>query len=394
MKSIRDVDVKGKRVLVRVDFNVPMSEGTVTEDKRIRGALPTIEYLLNNGARVILVSHLGRPSGKGFEAEFSMVPAARVLSRLLGKTVKTVPVVIGDRAINASKSLADGEIMMVENVRFDAREKKNDPEFAQELAKLGDIYVDDAFGCAHRSHASIDAITKYLPSYAGFLLQNEVETLTGVVENPKRPFMAILGGAKVSDKIALVDRMLDNVDSLIIGGGMCFTFLKAKGYETGTSLVEADWVERAGEMLAKAEKNGVELLLPLDFVVADMLREDASTKVCSVDEIPDDMMGLDIGPATCEFFKEKIASMKTIVWNGPMGVFEMKPFEDGTRRVAQAIASNKDAITVIGGGDSAAAVSKFGLEDEMTFISTGGGASMQLLEGTPLPGVVALNAQE
>ncbi len=394
MRSIRDVDVAGKRVIMRVDFNVPMSqEGTVTEDKRIRGALPTIQYLLDNGARVVLASHLGRPSGKGFEAAYSMVPAARVLARLIGKDVKVVPVVTGEKAVEASKALKDGEIMMIENLRFDAREKQNGYDFARELAELGDIYVDNAFGCVHRSHASIDAITHFLPSYSGFLLEEEVKTLTGVVENPVRPFMAILGGAKVSDKIALVDHMLENVDVLIVGGGMCFTFLRAKGISTGTSLVEHDWIERAGEMLKKAEKNGVKMLLPVDFVVADMLQEDATTAIRGFDEIPDDMMGLDIGPATCELFAREIAQAKTIVWNGPMGVFEMEPFADGTRKVAEALAANVEATTVVGGGDSAAAAAKFKVEDKMTWISTGGGASMQLLEGTPLPGVVALDDQ-
>ena len=394
MRSIRDVDVAGKRVIMRVDFNVPMSqEGTVTEDKRIRGALPTIQYLLDNGARVVLASHLGRPSGKGFEAAYSMVPAARVLARLIGKDVKVVPVVTGEKAVEASKALKDGEIMMIENLRFDAREKQNGYDFARELAELGDIYVDNAFGCVHRSHASIDAITHFLPSYSGFLLEEEVKTLTGVVENPVRPFMAILGGAKVSDKIALVDHMLENVDVLIVGGGMCFTFLRAKGISTGTSLVEHDWIERAGEMLKKAEKNGVKMLLPVDFVVADMLQEDAATAIRGYDEIPDDMMGLDIGPATCELFAREIAQAKTIVWNGPMGVFEMEPFADGTRKVAEALAANVEATTVVGGGDSAAAAAKFKVEDKMTWISTGGGASMQLLEGTPLPGVVALDDQ-
>ena len=395
MRSIRDVDVAGKRVIMRVDFNVPMSqEGTVTEDKRIRGALPTIQYLLDNGARVVLASHLGRPSGKGFEAAYSMVPAARVLARLIGQDVKVVPVVTGEKAVEASKELKDGEIMMVENLRFDAREKQNGYDFARELSELGEIYVDNAFGCVHRSHASIDAITHFLPSYSGFLLEEEVETLTKVVESPVRPFMAILGGAKVSDKIALVDRMLDNVDVLIIGGGMCFTFLRAQGIKTGTSLVEHDWIERAGEMLAKAENRGVKLLLPIDFVVADMLQEDATTAIRGVDEIPDDMMGLDIGPASCELFALEISQAKTIVWNGPMGVFEMEPFADGTRKVAEALAANVEATTVVGGGDSAAAAAKFQVEDKMTFISTGGGASMQLLEGTPLPGVVALDAYD
>ena len=390
MKSIRDIDVTGKRVIMRVDFNVPISEGTVTDDKRIRGALPTIQYLIDNGARVVLASHLGRPKGQGIEPDYSMTPAARVLGRLIDQDVQVVSVVIGDEAVEASKALQNGQVMMVENLRFDGREKKNDPEFAAELAKLGDIYVDDAFGVSHRAHASVEAITKFLPSYAGFLLQKEVDTLSNVVEHPERPFMAILGGSKISDKIALVNRMLDNVDALIIGGGMCFTFLRAKGYNTGTSLVEEEWIDRAKELIAKAEANGVDLLLPVDVVAADKFDESATTKVCSVEEIPADMMGLDIGPATCEMFKEKIANMKTIVWNGPMGVFEMKPFENGTKQVAQALASNTKATTIIGGGDSAAAVGKFKMEDQMTFISTGGGASMQLLEGTPLPGVVAL----
>ena len=390
MKSIRDIDVTGKRVIMRVDFNVPISEGTVTDDKRIRGALPTIQYLIDNGARVVLASHLGRPKGQGIEPDYSMTPAARVLGRLIDQDVQVVSVVIGDEAVEASKALQNGQVMMVENLRFDGREKKNDPEFAAELAKLGDIYVDDAFGVSHRAHASVEAITKFLPSYAGFLLQKEVDTLSNVVEHPERPFMAILGGSKISDKIALVNRMLDNVDALIIGGGMCFTFLRAKGYNTGTSLVEEEWIDRAKELVAKAEANGVDLLLPVDVVAADKFDESATTKVCSVEEIPADMMGLDIGPATCEMFKEKIANMKTIVWNGPMGVFEMKPFENGTKQVAQALASNTKATTIIGGGDSAAAVGKFKMEDQMTFISTGGGASMQLLEGTPLPGVVAL----
>ena len=390
MKSIRDVDVKGKRVLVRVDFNVPTSDGTVTNEKRIRAAMPTIEHLSDNGARVVLMSHLGRPKGEGYEEEFSIAPAARVLSKLLGKDVKVVPVVTGPEAVAASKALEDGQVMMVENLRFDKREKKDDEAFARELAELGDIYVDDAFGVSHRAHASVDAVAKLLPAYSGFLMEKEVETLQGVIDDPKRPFMAILGGAKVSDKIVLVERMLDIVDSLVIGGGMCFTFLKAMGHEVGNSLVENDWVQHAGELIAKAEKSGVDLVLPVDVVAAREIREDAETRTCAVDEIPADMMGLDIGPATCELFRQKIAGMNTIIWNGPMGVFETKPFEDGTRRVAQALADNDKATTIIGGGDSAAAVSKFGLDEAMTFISTGGGASMQLLEGTPLPGVVAL----
>ncbi len=394
MRSIRDVDVKGKRVVMRVDFNVPMSGGTVTEDKRIRAALPTIIHLLDGGARLVLMSHLGRPSGNGYEEEFSLAPAARVLGRLLGKDVKCMHEVTGNDVVEASLALGDGDVMMIENLRFDPREKKNDEGFAQELAALGDIYVDDAFGCAHRSHASIDRITSFLPSYAGFLLESEVKTLTGALDHPARPFAAILGGAKVSDKIGLVDRMLDIVDTLIIGGGMCFTFIKAQGYEVGKSLVQEEWVEKSGEMIAKARDKGVEMLLPIDVVVADGISEDAVTSICDVSEIPADKMGLDIGPATCELFRRSIAEAKTVIWNGPMGVFEVSPFADGTRKVAQALADNVDAMTIIGGGDSAAAVDKFGFEDKMSFISTGGGASMQLLEGTPLPGIVALDAQD
>ncbi len=391
MKSIRDVDVQGKRVVMRVDFNVPMSGGTVAEDKRIRAAMPTIEHLLNSGARLILMSHLGRPSGNGYEEEYSLAPAARVLGRLLGKDVFYAKAVTGDDVVVSSQKLNNGEVMMIENLRFDPREKKNDEEFARELAALGDIYVDDAFGCAHRSHASIDKITEFLPSYAGFLLEKEIETLTGALENPSRPFAAIFGGAKVSDKIVLVDRMLDIVDSLIIGGGMCFTFLASQGHNVGKSLVQKDWLEKSAEMISKAADKNVELLLPIDVVVSDGISEDAQTSICSVSEIPSDKMGLDIGPATCELFRRSIAKANTVIWNGPMGVFELAPFEDGTRKVAQALADNTEAMTIIGGGDSAAAVDKFNLEDKMSFVSTGGGASMQLLEGTPLPGIVALN---
>ena len=389
MKSIRDVDVEGKRVIMRVDFNVPIKDGTVTEDKRIRGVLPTIQHLIDHGARIVLASHLGRPSGKGFEAAYSMVPAARVLGRLIGQDVTVAPVVTGERALEAANALENGQVMMVENLRFDPREKKNDPEFARELAELGDIYVDDAFGCAHRAHASVDAITQYLPSYAGFLLEEEVRTLNGVLDQPEHPFMAILGGAKVSDKIALVNRMLDIVDVLVIGGGMCFTFLKAQGLETGTSLVEEDWIERAGEMLEKARENNVELLLPIDFVVADMVAESAKTAICDATEIPDDMMGLDIGPETVKLYAAAIAEAKTVFWNGPMGVFEIDQFAKGTEAVARAIAES-DCTSIIGGGDSVAAINKFGLADKMSWISTGGGASMELVEGKALPGVEAL----
>lgn len=390
MKDLKDVDVFGKKVLVRVDFNVPLAEGTVTDDTRIRAALPTIEYLLANDARVILMSHLGCPEGTGFQQELSLAPAVRVLSRLIGRPVALVDDIVGEEAQAATSALAVGDVLMLENLRFDEREKRNDTGFSQELAALADIYVDDAFGAAHRSHASTTGVAGFLPSYAGFLLEREVETLTAMLTEPARPFVAILGGSKVSDKLCVIDRLLDAVDTLIIGGGMCFTFLAAQGLPIGTSLVERDWAETAGKLMAKAQRNGVDLLLPVDIVAADAFSQEANILVCGVDVIPAHMMGLDIGPASCERYREVIATARTVFWNGPMGVFEMKPFENGTKQVARAVAHNKKATTVIGGGDSVAAIKKFGLEDQVTFISTGGGASMKLVEGSSLPGVEVL----
>ncbi|MCL2530306.1 MAG: phosphoglycerate kinase [Coriobacteriia bacterium] len=390
MQRIDRVDVKGKRVLVRVDFNVPLAEGTVTDDTRIRAALPTIEFLRNNGARIILMSHLGRPKGEGFEEEYSLAPVARVLSRILGEPVAFAPGTTGAEVEQLSASLEDGGVLLLENLRFDAREKKNNEEFAAELAKLADIYVDDAFGAAHRAHASVEAITRLLPSYAGFLLDLEITTLSALLEAPKRPFVAILGGSKVSDKIKIIDALLEQVDTLLVGGGMCFTFLKAQGYEIGKSLCEDEWQEGALELLQKAVDRGVQLLLPIDIVQAAYFGEDAPTKICTIDEMDSAMMGLDIGPATSELFARAISSAKTVFWNGPMGVFEMKPFESGTKTVAKAVATLQDATTVVGGGDSVAAIKVYNLQDQIGFISTGGGASMQLLEGTPLPGVEAL----
>ena len=392
LKTIDQLDASGKRVVMRVDFNVPVKDGVVTDDTRIKAALPTIKHLLEQGARLVLMSHRGRPSGEGFEEEFSLRPAALRLSELLGSPVVFATDVVGPDAQAKAASLKDGQVLLIENLRFDKREKKNDPAFCEELAKLGDVYVNDAFGTAHRAHASTAGLANLLPAYAGYLMANEVSTLTGMLDQPKRPFVAILGGSKVSDKIQVIDALMDKADTLIIGGGMCFTFLLAQGKKVGTSLKEEDWVERAGEMIKRAAEKDVKLLLPVDVVVADKFAEDANTKTVTVDEIPDDMMGLDIGPETAKIYAQAIAEGKTVFWNGPMGVFEMDAFAVGTKDVALAVAANKEADTIIGGGDSVAAVNKFDLADQMTFISTGGGASMELVEGKELPGVAALMA--
>ncbi|MDP2233773.1 MAG: phosphoglycerate kinase [Actinomycetota bacterium] len=388
-QMITSVDVRGKRVLVRVDFNVPLAEGSVTDDTRVRAALPTLRFLCDHGARVIVVSHLGRPKGEP-DPQFSLRPVRRVLARLLGRNVHFVDQTIGVEVTEAVDRMVDGEMLMLENVRFNPGEKDNDPKFAKELAALADLYVNDAFGAAHRAHASTVGVAGYIPAYAGMLLAREVETLTGMLASPERPFVAILGGSKVSDKFGVIDRLLDCVDTLIIGGGMCFTLLVAKGIDVGRSLVEPEWIEPAKAMLTKATDRGVELLLPVDFVVADAIAEDADTKVVGREEIPADMMGLDVGPATTELFKGAISAAKTIFWNGPMGVFEMTPFETGTREVAIAVSRNNRAVSVVGGGDSVAALKKFDLEERVTFVSTGGGASMKLLEGSELPGLSAL----
>lgn len=390
IKTIEGVDVRGKRVIVRVDFNVPIKDGAVGDDTRIRAALPTIEHLVNGGAKVILMSHLGRPAGEGFEEKFTLAPAAARLAELIDAPVVFAADTVGDDARAKAAELADGSVLVLENLRFDKREKKNDPAFCEELASLAELYVNDAFGTAHRAHASTAGIASLLPAYAGFLLAGEVETLSGMLDAPKRPFVAILGGSKVSDKVGVIDALIDKADTIIIGGGMCFTFLLAQGKAVGTSLKEEDWVERAGDMIEKAQAAGVKLLLPVDVVAADAFAEDANALTCSVDAIPADMMGLDIGPETEKLYADAIAEGSTVFWNGPMGVFEMKAFEHGTRAVAEAVAANKDAATIIGGGDSVAAVNKFSLADEMTFISTGGGASMELVEGKTLPGVAAL----
>ena len=388
-KTVKDVDVRDKRVLVRVDFNVPIADGAVTDDTRVRAALPTIRYLIDHGAKVILCSHLGRPKGEP-DPKYSLRPVRRVLQRLIGRNVSFVDDIVGTDAHEAVDRMVDGEILMLENVRFAPGEKANDPQFAKALASLADIFVNDAFGAAHRAHASTAGVAEFLPAYAGLLLAREIETLTSMLMSPEHPFVAILGGSKVSDKFGVIDRLIDVADALIIGGGMAFTFLVAKGLGIGKSIVEPDWVEPAKKMLAKAQAKDVDLLLPVDFVLADTFAEDAETHIAGREEIPADMMGLDIGPASTELFKGAIADARTIFWNGPMGVFEMTPFETGTKEVALAVARNNRAVSVVGGGDSVAALKKFDLEERVTFVSTGGGASMKLLEGAPLPGLESL----
>lgn len=388
-KTITDINVQGKKVLMRVDFNVPMQEGKITDDKRIRAALPSIQYLIEQGARVILMSHFGRPKGQVNDA-FRMDPIAKRLGELLGKSVQKVDDCIGAEVATTAEALEAGEVLLLENVRFYAEEEKNDPEFAENLASLGEIYVNDAFGTAHRAHASTTGVADYLPAVSGFLMEKELDFLGGAVEEPKRPFVAILGGAKVQDKIAVIESLLTKVDSLIIGGGMAYTFLKAQGYEIGKSLLDEDRLDFCREILAKAKEEGVNLLLPVDIVVASEFGPDAENKVVSSKEIPADWEGLDIGPKTAKTFAEVIEKAGTVVWNGPMGVFEFEAFANGTKSVAQAMA-NSSAITVIGGGDSAAAVEQMGLAEKMDHVSTGGGASLEFLEGKVLPGVAALN---
>ena len=389
-KTVRDIDVDGKRVLMRVDFNVPLEDGKITDDTRIKAAIPTITYLVDQNAKVILLSHLGRPKGDGPEPELSLKPAAEKLAELTGFDVTFVPDTYGDEAKAAVDKMEPGQIVVLENVRFDKREKKNDPEIAKTLAALGDVFVLDAFGTAHRAQGSVVGPAAYLPAVSGFLLEKEVDTLTSIFKNPTRPFVAIVGGSKVSSKIGVLDHLLDSVDTLIIGGGMAYTFYLAKGYSVGESLQEPEWVNPAKEMMEKAEKNGVKLLLPVDNVVADHYGPDAEGVVVKSTEIPDDMMGMDIGPETAKLYSDAIAGAETVFWNGPMGVFEFDQFSDGTTAVAEAVADNEDCTSIIGGGDSVAALNKFGLAAKMSWISTGGGASMELVEGKELPGVEAL----
>lgn len=394
-KTIEDISVSGKKALVRCDFNVPIKDGEITDLNRIYGALPTIKYLIDNGARVILCSHLGKPKN-GYEKAFSLEPVAKKLSELLSKEVifAADEEVVGDNAKSAAAKLNDGDIMLIENTRFRKEETKNEESFSKELASLADIFVNDAFGTAHRAHCSTVGAGEFLQErVCGYLIQKELKFLGEAVEAPKRPFTAILGGAKVSDKIAVIEQLLEKVDTLIIGGGMAYTFLKAQGYSIGSSLVEEEKVEYAKEMIAKAKAKGVAMLLPVDNVVADRFSEDAKPVVTSDQNIEDGYMGLDIGPKTIELYVEKVNSSLTIIWNGPMGVFEFENFAKGTLAIAQNMAALKNAVTVIGGGDSAAAVNQLGFGDKMTHVSTGGGASLEFLEGKELPGIVSLDSK-
>ena len=388
-KTVKDIDLKGKKVLARCDFNVPMDEEkNITDNTRIVAALPTIKYLLEENCAVILCSHLGRPKGE-FKKEFSLKPVAKELSRLLDKEVIMAEDVVGEDAMSKAKELKQGQILLLENVRFHREETDNDEEFSKKLASMAEIYVNDAFGTAHRAHASTEGVTKFLPAVAGFLIEKELKFLGNAVSNPVRPFVAILGGAKVSDKIGVIDSLLEKVDTLMIGGGMAYTFFKAQGYGVGNSLCELDKLDLAKSLMEKAKEKNVKLMLPVDTVVGKEFKEDTESKTVAWTEIPDGWEGFDIGEKTIEMFKEELKTAKTVVWNGPLGLFEFKQFAKGTNEIAKVLAS-LDATTIIGGGDSAAAVKKAGLQDKMTHISTGGGASLEFLEGKKLPGIECL----
>lgn len=389
-KTVKDVDVKGKRVFCRVDFNVPMKDGQVTDDTRIRAALPTIKYLMDQGAKVLLASHLGRPKGQVVE-ELRLTPVAKRLSELLGKDVQKTDEAYGESVKSEIDNMNEGDVLLLENVRFYPGEEKNDPELAKAFAELADVYVNDAFGAAHRAHASTEGIAKYIPAVSGFLMEKELEVLGKALSNPERPFTAIIGGAKVKDKIGVIDNLLEKVDNLIIGGGLAYTFVKAQGYEIGKSLLEEDKIELAKSFIEKAKAKGVNFYMPVDGIVADDFSADANSKIVAIEEIPADWEALDIGPKTAELYRDVIQKSKLVIWNGPMGVFEIDKFAEGTKAVAQALADAGDTYSVIGGGDSAAAVEKFGLAEQMSHISTGGGASLEFMEGKQLPGVVALN---
>lgn len=388
--TIEDLDLKGKKVFCRVDFNVPLNDqGEITDDTRITAALPTIKYIIENGGRLILASHLGRPKGEP-NPKYSLAPVAPHLSKLLGKAVAMAPDCIGDQVTALADDMQDGEILLLENVRFYSGETDNDSEFSKKLASIAEVYVNDAFGTAHRAHASTEGVAKILsPAVSGYLMEKEIKYLGQALENPARPFVAVLGGAKVSDKITVIRNLLDKVDALMIGGGMAYTFLKAKGFEVGNSLVEEERLGLAGELLAMAEAKGVKFLLPDDHIAAKEFKADSETQVCANESFPAGWMGLDIGPVSVAAYASTLKEAKTVVWNGPMGVFEFDAFAEGTMSIAKALAES-DSVSIIGGGDSVAAVNKSGLEKEMTHISTGGGASLELLEGKELPGISAL----
>ncbi len=388
-KTVKDIDLKGKKVFVRCDFNVPMDENqNITDNTRIVAALPTIKYLLEQNCKLVLASHLGRPKGE-VKPEFSLKPVAKELSRLLGKEVIMAKDVIGEDAMTKAANLKEGEILLLENVRFHREETDNDPEFAKKLASMAEVYVNDAFGSAHRAHASTTGIANYLPAVAGFLIEKELKFLGNAVNNPERPFVAILGGAKVSDKIGVIDSLLEKVDTLMIGGGMAYTFFKAQGYEVGNSICEMDKLDLAKNAMEKAKQKGVKLMLPVDTKVGKEYKPDTESKVVKYTKIPADWEGFDIGPETIKMFSDELKTAKTVVWNGPLGLFEFEQFAVGTNSIAKVL-SEIDATTIIGGGDSAAAVKKAGLEDKMTHISTGGGASLEFLEGKKLPGIECL----
>jgi len=388
-KTVRDVEVAGKRVLVRVDFNVPLAEdGGIEDDTRIRAALPTLRYLLDKGASLVIMSHLGRPKGQVVD-KLRLDPVAERLGELLGRPVRKLDQVVGPEVEEACSALRPGEVVLLENLRFHPGETANDPEFASALARLGDLYVNDAFGAAHRAHASVVGVAERLPAVAGLLMEKELQALGGLVQVPARPFVAVLGGSKISDKLKVLARMRELVDVLILGGGMCFTIMKWKGMEIGNSICEDDFLDQVGELMEGGASGGADILLPVDLVVAADFKPDADSRVVDAADIPPGWMGLDIGPRTCDLYASRIAEAATIFWNGPMGVFEWDRFQEGTRKVAEAIASSR-AVTVAGGGDTIAAIRKFGLEDRFTHISTGGGASMEFLEGKVLPGVEVL----
>ena len=389
-KTVRDIDLKGKKVLVRCDFNVPLDENfNITDNRRIVGALPTIKYLLDNDCKVILCSHLGRPKGQ-VKKEFSLAPVAKELSRLLGKEVKLADDIIGESAKTLTANMKNGDIVLLENVRFDAREEANDPEFAKELASLAEVYVNDAFGTAHRAHSSTAGVAAYLPAVSGFLMEKEINFLGTALENPERPFVAILGGKKVSDKIGVIDSLLEKVDTLMIGGGMAYTFFKSMGYNVGDSICELDKLDLAKELMEKAKAKGVKLMLPVDTRVGKEFKEDTESKVVPYTQIPDGWEGFDIGTETIKMYEEELKKAKTVIWNGPVGLFEFDQFAVGTNSLAKCLGSLEGVTTIIGGGDSAAAIEKLGIGDKFTHISTGGGASLEFLEGKKLPGVECL----